>query len=277
MRSKARFAAGFPRAGRLSGTDPVEVTNPDGRGGFVLACEHAGNFIPPELHGLGLGPGLTTSHIAWDPGALPVARELSRLLDAPLVAQRVSRLVYDCNRPPESDSAIPEVSEIHPVPGNRDLSPEARQERVVAVYLPFRDILAARLDAARAAGSEPLLVTVHSFTPVYRGIPRDVDIGILHDTDSRFADAVLQHAGADGDLAVRRNEPYGPADGVTHTLQVHALPRGLGNVMIEIRNDLIREGAGQQSMAARLARWLAAARDDFAAAAGRARRTPRVG
>lgn len=277
MRSRGRAPTDFPRADGLPGNDPVELVNPGGRGGFVLVCEHAANYIPPELHGLGIGPGLTTSHIAWDPGALPVARELSRILDAPLLAQRVSRLVYDCNRPPESDSAIPEISEIHAVPGNRGLSPEARQARVDAVYAPFRDALAAHLDARQAAGEAPLLVTVHSFTPVYKGVRRELDVGILHDTDARFADAVLQHAGAEDGLVVRRNEPYGPADGVTHTLQTHALPRGLGNVMIEVRNDLIRDGAGQQAMAARLARWLQAARADLAGGAVPAQQTARGG
>lgn len=249
-------ARGFARGAGLPLPDPVEVVNPDGGGGFVLVCEHAGNYIPPELGDLGLPPGLMTSHIAWDPGALPVARELSRLLDAPLVAQRISRLVYDCNRPPEAASAIPEHSETHRVPGNVGLSVAARQSRVEAVYQPFHAAVAGRLDACVA----PVLVTVHSFTPVYNGVQRDLDVGILHDSDSRMADAMLRHSGAADGLTVRRNEPYGPADGVTHTLCRHALPRGLGNVMIEIRNDLIRDGGSQQAMASRLARWLTAAR-----------------
>lgn len=277
MRSKAGSAASILQAGGLLRTDPIELVNAAGRGDFVLICEHAGNFIPPEMHDLGLAPGLTTSHIAWDPGALPVARELSHILDSPLIAQRVSRLVYDCNRPPESESAIPEVSEVHPVPGNRGLTPEARQARVEAVYEPFRDAVAAHLDARRVAGSDPLMVTVHSFTPVYKGVRRAFDVGILHDTDTRFADAVLQHAGTDGGLAVRRNEPYGPEDGVTHTLRLHALPRGLGNVMIEVRNDLIRDGDGQRAVAAQLARWLAAARADLASGPVSSPQTPRVG
>lgn len=245
-------------------TGPVDLINPAGRGGFVLVCEHAANFIPPALQGLGLAPGLDTSHIAWDPGALAVAREMARILDAPLVAQRVSRLVYDCNRPPEAASAIPEISEVHPVPGNAGLSPAARQARVDAVYLPFRDALAACLDARQGAGGAPAVVTVHSFTPVYMGRKREVEVGILHDTDHRFADAVLQQADAEPDLKVRRNQPYGPADGVTHTLQVHALPRGLENVMIEVRNDLVRDDASQRAIAAMLARWMVAARAGLA-------------
>ena len=108
-----------------------------------------------------------------------------------------------------------------------------------------------------AAGRAPAIVTVHSFTPVYRGARRDLDIGIVHDTDARFADALLEIAEAETEFVIRRNEPYGPRDGVTHTLAAHAIPRGLLNAMIEIRNDLIADPAGQRAMAERLSRWVA--------------------
>lgn len=238
----------------------VVVGNPSGAGAWVLVCEHAGNWLPPEFGDLGLAPDLLTSHIAWDPGALAVARAMSRILDAPLVAQRTSRLVYDCNRPPEAEGAMPEVSEVHRVPGNAGLSPAQRDARTQAVYVPFRDAVAACIDRQCQAAGDVAVVTVHSFTPVYKGVRRDVEVGILHDTDIRLADAMLAAAAADTGLVVRRNEPYGPADGVTHTLRTHALPRGLANVMIEVRNDLIADAGSQDAMAQRLARWLLAAR-----------------
>lgn len=253
--------AAVSMAGRGASADGgVVVSHPSGTGRWVLVCEHAGNVIPRELQGLGLAPDLLTSHIAWDPGALAVSRGMSAILDAPLVAQLTSRLIYDCNRPPESDGAMPLVSEIHRIPGNADLSDEARRARIEGVYLPFRDAVAACLDRQAAARGDIAVVTVHSFTPVYKGRRRDLDIGILHDSDSRLADAVLDAAAADGDVVVRRNQPYGPADGVTHTLCTHALPRGLANVMIEVRNDLIGDAASQEAMARRLSRWLLAAR-----------------
>lgn len=236
----------------------IVVENPSGAGRWVLVCEHAGNWLPPELGGLGLSPALLTSHIAWDPGALAVAREMARVLDAPLVAQLTSRLLYDCNRPPASPGAMPEVSEIHRIPGNAGLSPAERERRTSAVYRPFHDEVAAVVDRQCRAVGDPAVVTVHSFTPVFKGVRREVEVGILHDADARLADAVL--ATAETDLVVRRNEPYGPADGVTHTLRMHALPRGLANVMIEVRNDLLAGAAEQAAMAARLAGWLAAAR-----------------
>lgn len=240
---------------------PIEVRNASGSGPFLLVCEHASNFIPPEYGTLGLDADALESHIAWDPGALAVADEMARLLDAPLVAARVSRLVYDCNRPPDSPSAMPAESEIYRIPGNANLSAAARQARAEAVYFPFREALARTIDAHGARRGPPTIVTVHSFTPVWRGAARAVEVGILHDDDSGLADAMLRAAGDGNGLVVRRNEPYGPQDGVTHTLREHALPRGLANVMIEIRNDLIRTPDDARAMAGRLAGWLIAARD----------------
>ena len=108
----------------------VEVINPSGRGDFVLVCEHASNTVPAALNNLGLTGDVLDTHIAWDPGALRVARAMARLLDAPLVAPRVSRLVYDCNRPPDAPHAIPLRSEAVDIPGNAGLGEHERRERV---------------------------------------------------------------------------------------------------------------------------------------------------
>lgn len=236
------------------GENVVDILNPDGKGPIVLVCEHASNHIPPEFGDLGLAAEARLSHIAWDPGAYPVAKAMSALLDAPLLSPRVSRLVYDCNRPPEAESAMPARSEIFDVPGNAGLDAAQRAARATRFYHPFREALAAFLDRRIAAGETPVLITVHSFTPVYNGVPRHLDVGILHDADSRLADAMLELCGGATDLRFRRNQPYGPDDGVTHTLRLHALPRGLMNVMIEIRNDLIAESGSQRAMAERLSR-----------------------
>jgi predicted N-formylglutamate amidohydrolase len=240
----------------LAGEDgPVVIVNETGRSAMLLVCEHAGRRIPKALGTLGLPASELDRHIAWDIGAEGLARRLSELLDAPLVLQRYSRLVYDCNRPPESPGAMPVMSESTPIPGNEDLTAEQRNARTEALYRPFHAAVAQLIEARE----NPVLVTVHSFTPVYKGTPRTLDLGILHDDDARLADRLLRACEADPDLAVRRNEPYGPQDGVTHTLQLHALPRGLENVMLEVRNDLIADEAGQQRMADRLAPLLSQA------------------
>jgi predicted N-formylglutamate amidohydrolase len=243
----------------LAGEDgPVVLVNEMGRSAILLVVEHAGRRIPKALGTLGLPASELERHIAWDIGAEGLARSLSELLDAPLVLQRYSRLVYDCNRPPESPGAMPVISESTRIPGNENLSDAQRNARTEALYRPFHAAVAQLLEARE----KPVLVTVHSFTPVYKGTPRTLDLGILHDDDARLADRLLQACESDADLAVRRNEPYGPQDGVTHTLQLHALPRGLANVMLEIRNDLIADETGQQRMANRLAPLLVQAVDN---------------
>ncbi|MBI1621076.1 N-formylglutamate amidohydrolase [Aquamicrobium zhengzhouense] len=239
----------------------VEVRNPHGTGAYLLICEHASNAIPAEFARLGLPAETLTSHIAWDPGALAVALEMSRRLDAPLVVQNASRLIYDCNRPPHEPSAMPAVSEIFEIPGNANLSDADRQRRTAEFYKPFRDAVTAQLDARH---DHPTLVTVHSFTPIYHGKQRAVEIGLLHDSDDRIADGMIKAARAEGTrFDVQLNEPYGPADGVTHTLREHALPRQIPNVMIEIRNDLIADEGAQIAMANTLCGWLNSAQQSL--------------
>ena len=225
--------------------DPVAVENADARGRVILVCEHASRTMPASLGKLGLSEDVLESHIAWDPGALDVSRLMGKALDATLFFQRFSRLVYDCNRPPESPAAMPETSEVFAVPGNAALSEADRNARTAALYAPFRDGLSRLVRERIAAGRAPVLVTVHTFTPVYFGKSRTVEVGILHDADSRLADGMLKAAEGSLLFDTRRNEPYGPDDGVTHTLKEHGLANGLLNVMIEVRNDLVKDEVGQ--------------------------------
>ena len=248
------------RSGILTASDGevVAVENPTAASGLVFVCEHASAVLPPSAGDLGLSPEALSSHIAWDPGALEIARRLSASLDGLLVHQRFSRLIYDCNRPPDSPAAMPEKSEIYEIPENLNLSPAERYARTAAFYIPFHDRIAGEIARIVGAGGKPVIVTVHTFTPVYFGKPRQVEIGILHDTDSRLADAMLETA-AGGSYRVERNSPYGPEDGVTHTLRLHALPQGFANVMIEVRNDLVRDEAGIKAISAYLADLISAA------------------
>ncbi|MAM89726.1 N-formylglutamate amidohydrolase [Allohahella sp. A8] len=239
-------------AGRIA----PQVIRPEAGSQILLVCEHASNFIPDQYHGLGLNDAVLQSHVAWDPGALEVARHLSELLDARLIASAVSRLVYDCNRPPHALDAMPARSEIHDIPGNANLGDAERASRVASVYKPFKKQLKTTL---QSMSGTPIIITIHSFTPVYKGQQRTVEIGILHDRDSRLADALLQIAQQNCERIVRRNQPYGPKDGVTHTLKAHALPSHYLNVMIEIRNDLIATPHDQEAMALMLSGLLTAA------------------
>ena len=220
-------------------TNVVEIHNDGGKGKVVLLCEHASNEIPDEYAGLGLTSDAQNSHAAWDLGARELTMLLSERLDAIAVMSKVSRLIYDCNRPPEAPSAMPERSELIAVPGNMGLSQVERDARTRAVYVPFCKAVSNVLDAH---GPEALVVTIHSFTPVYFGEFRTVELRLLHDNDSRLVDLMLEGADALPHRRVERNQPYGPEDGVTHTLVAHALGRELPNVMLEVRNDLLGSG-----------------------------------
>lgn len=241
----------------------VLVSRADAKSQVVLICEHASHHIPSELNDLGLSTTARHSHVAWDPGALAVAEEMSQRLGATLVTSTVSRLVYDCNRPPEARDAIAAKSEAHDVPGNVGLTDRQKRDRVARYYMPFRDAIAAQISRRE----RPVIVTMHSFTPVFHGKKRDVEIGILHDEDSRLADALL---GIDQPFTVCRNAPYGPEDGVTHTLKEHALEAGHLNVMVEVRSDLIADSPSQGAMAEVMVSWLSQALDKMEAAACKA-------
>lgn len=237
----------------------VETLNPKGKGPVVILCEHASNYIPERYGDLGLSAQDRLSHAAWDPGAREISLRLSKALDAPVVASCVSRLVYDCNRPPNSPDAMRYQSEQIAIPGNRNLSVADRAERVNTVYQPFCDAVDQVLGDRKSRGQPSVIVTIHSFTRVFFDKPRAVEIGILHDSDSRLADVMLEQARALPHRKVMRNEPYGPEDGVTHSLVIHALSRRLANVMIEIRNDLITDTAGLGQLADELLTLLAPA------------------
>lgn len=239
---------------------PAAITiNANGESEIVLVCEHASNRIPHSLNKLGLSQETIDSHAAWDPGAEALALLLSQSLDAPLVNARFSRLVYDLNRPPEHPEAMRSVSEVHHIPGNENLSDEDARARVNAIYKPFCAEVALVLDKAVSQHPRPVLVTIHTFNPVYHGKKRDVELGILHDDDTRLADQMLLEAAEHTTMVTRRNEPYGPADGVAHTMHLHAISTGILNVMLEIRNDLVATPEQQANVAGEIEKLLRAA------------------
>lgn len=235
----------------------VREENPDGAGSFVVVCDHASNRLSPEYGSLGLPADALRSHIAWDPGALPVSRMLSVLLDAPLLWPGASRLIIDCNRDPGAPDLIVAESEGRVVPGNRNVGEAERLRRLGAIHVPYHQAIDRCIDRRLSAGHATAVVAVHSFTPVYFGRRRPWDIGIVFDDDRRLSDPLIAGLKADPALTVGVNEPYSPADRVYYTLTRHARPRGLPAVMIEIRNDLIADEAGQKAWAKRLGAILA--------------------
>jgi predicted N-formylglutamate amidohydrolase len=235
---------------------PVRVLRPDGRSDFVLTADHAGRTIPKRLGMLGLPESELARHIAWDIGIAGVTERLSEALDAVAVLQNYSRLVIDSNRQPGLDSSIPTISELTPIPSNESLSSAEREARRREIFQPYHDRIEQLLEARRASGRRTLLIAMHSFTPVFKGIARKVEVGILYNRDPRLPHIILELLRHDGDLAVGDNEPYAVGDLSDYTVPVHGETRGLPHVEIEIRQDLIADAAGQARWAARLARLL---------------------
>ncbi|MGF7162054.1 putative N-formylglutamate amidohydrolase [Rhodoligotrophos appendicifer] len=245
----------------LEGEDgPVVVVNRDGASPFVLVCEHAGNRIPKALGRLGLADADLSAHIAWDIGAEPMARLMAEALDAPLLLQLYSRLVIDCNRPPDSPEAMCEVSELTPIPGNRDLTADQRRARIDAVFTPFHDAVARLLDERAAQGRESILVTLHSFTPIYKGFQRPWHVGAQYNRAPELSHTINALLAADPTLVIGDNVPYPVNDATHYTIPVHGEQRGIAHSMIEVRNDLITHPAGQAVWADKLGRVLTEAR-----------------
>lgn len=206
------------------------------------------------LGDLGVSEAERKRHIGWDIGIAGVAERLSAALDAHLVAQRYSRLVIDCNRPPEAASSIPLISEATTIPGNEGLDAAAAQSRRELIFDPYHQRIDAVIDARREAGLPTVLVSLHSFTPSYAGIARPWHIGTLYQHDKILPPLVLQGLRAEPDLVVGDNEPYAVTDDTDYTIPVHGERRGLMNTGIEIRQDLISDAAGETQWAERLAR-----------------------
>jgi predicted N-formylglutamate amidohydrolase len=231
---------------------PVSVEHADGRSPFFLTCDHAGRLIPRRLGTLGLPDSELDRHIAWDIGIAGVSRHLANALDATLICQIYSRLVIDCNRDWSVPSSICEVSELTTIPGNAGIGGEERHARQQEIFQPYHDRIAQMLDAR--AGRPTVLVAMHSFTPVFKGVARPWHVGVLYNRHTALPRILLDLLRGEGDLVVGDNEPYFISDLTDYTVPVHGERRGLPHVEIEIRQDLISDENGQRAWADRLAR-----------------------
>jgi predicted N-formylglutamate amidohydrolase len=242
---------------------PVLEERRHGASKFVIVVDHAGARIPRRLDDLGLPAAELQRHIAWDIGALGLARGISEALDAPLIAQNYSRLVIDCNRDPRAPTSIPQISEWVVVPGNRDLSAGELAARRAEIFDPYHERIQGLLDERRAAGRATFLVAQHTMTDVFKNVRRDMHGAVLYNRDRRFAGLVLDQLRREPGLTFADNEPYFVSDETDYTIPTHGERRGLPHVEIEIRQDLVREEAGQREWAGRVARALEAAEKDF--------------
>lgn len=243
----------YPTSHRLlqpSDPDPVEIVNEHGAGGVLLTCEHGGRAVPRRLGDLGVAPADWERHIAWDIGAADLAQLLSRKLDAPMVLQRYSRLVIDCNRPLDAPDCIPDASDGTPIPANRGLSLEAKAQRYAEIHMPLHQAIDGMLDRLGPVA----LVSVHSFTPVFAGRARPMQAGLLFNRDPRLAHALHRElTSRRPDVPVALNAPYSVDDISDFTIPRHGEMRGIPHVLLELRNDQLARAADQEAWAELLA------------------------
>lgn len=228
---------------------PFEVLNGAATQPVLLLCDHASARIPRALHDLGLPASARRSHLAWDIGAADVVRELARRLSMTAVLTAYSRLVVDCNRGLDDAEAFLVHGDGVDVPGNRDLSAAARNMRANAIHAPYHAAVAAQLRRLAQTGRAPVLLSIHSFTPVLDGVARPWEAGILWHADHRLPALLLQAFERAG-FVVGDNQPYAGDDHRNFTVNRHAVPAGLAHAVVEMRQDLASDAVGAARMVA---------------------------
>lgn len=217
----------------------------------LFLCDHASNAAPAELNLLGLSDADFARHIAYDIGAAELTRALADLSSAPALLARWSRLVVDLNRGSDDPTVVMKLSDGRVIPANRDLDRSGVEDRIRRYHAPYHEAVGAAIRDAGTRGIVPILVSMHSFTPHWRGHQRPWHIGILWDKDGRLALPLLERLRREPDITVGDNEPYTGAL-ENDTLYRHGTMNGLPHVLIEVRQDLIADQAGVTRWAARL-------------------------
>ena len=241
---------------------PWQLINDEGAARTLLVCDHASRRIPRSLNDLGLDRLALRRHIACDIGAGEVTRRLSRMLDAPAILANYSRLVVDCNRRLNDPTAFLAVSDGEFVPGNHDLTPQAKTLRADTIFHPYHAGVRDRLVRFHEAGITPAFIAIHSFTPIFNGTSRPWQIGVLWDTDPRIPVPLMEKLGRIPGLVVGDNEPYSGRAPADYTIDHHAEPAGMPHVSIEIRQDLISTSEGAERWSLILGRALAEILED---------------
>ncbi len=235
---------------------PFALVDGDPAAGVLVVCDHADNRVPSEYGDLGLPADAFRRHIAYDPGAAAVARGLARHLGVPAVLSTFSRLLIDPNRGEDDPTLIMRLSDGAVVPGNATVDADERARRTARFHAPYHAAIDAAIERALAAGTPPVIVSIHSFTPVWRGRMRPWQAGVLWDRDPRIALPLIAALRAEGDLTVGDNEPYSGAL-ANDCMYRHGSRRGLAHGLVEIRQDLIGDAAGAEAWGERLARIVA--------------------
>lgn len=229
-----------------------EIVNAGAEPRLIFVCDHASNAVPPEYGSLGLAPDLFRRHIAYDIGAADVTRAMATAFNAPAVLGCYSRLLIDLNRGADDPTLVMKLSDGAIIPGNAKADFAEVATRTQRFYRPYHDAIEAEIARARAAAIVPVIISIHSFTPEWRGKKRPWQVGVLWNRkDGRLALPLLEALRRESDLTVGDNQPYsGELEG--DCMEQHALAHGFAHVLIEIRQDLIETATGAARWAQRL-------------------------
>lgn len=231
------------------------VINGDFSRNLVIICDHARNHVPPCYHQLGLPDSEFERHIAYDIGAEALATYLAQKLQVPAVLAHFSRLLIDPNRGTDDPTLIMKISDGALVAGNLDIDAKERQRRINTYYQPYHDAICQTIERTCAASSNPMVFSVHSFTPFWKGVARPWHVGVLWEEDDSFARPLINALARDPSLVVGENEPYsGGVEG--ESVEKHARRRKLPAALIEVRQDLIAHKSGVEEWGERLAQIL---------------------
>jgi predicted N-formylglutamate amidohydrolase len=233
--------------------DAFRILRPEGRGRFVIFCDHASNRIPAELDNLGLPPSALASHIAWDIGAAGIAAELSQIFDAPAILCGTSRLVIDCNRQLHAGDLIPAVIHGTVVPGNQNLTEAAKQFRIREWFEPYHAAVESVMAGREGRGLSSIALSIHSMTACLGGNARPWQIALSSHDDRSLAEPMLEALRRPGDITVGDNEPYDLDPALDYSTPFHAMRRNMPHLQAEFRQDEVAEAAGQIAWARRFA------------------------
>jgi predicted N-formylglutamate amidohydrolase len=238
-------------SGVFARSDSYEALDGDNAGGLLILVDHASNFVPPEYRGLGLPEAELQRHIAYDIGSSALARSLAERFRAPAILTCFSRLIIDPNRGEDDPTLIMRLSDGAVVPGNADFDGLERERRLNRFYRPYHAAVAQQIEAMLVGGVPPVLLSFHSYTPVWKDARRPWHAGVLWDRDDRFAAPLIERLAAEHGLRIGDNEPY-LGSLKNDTMYRHGTMRGLSHALLEVRNDLIESPAGVLEWADRL-------------------------
>ncbi len=227
----------------LDDASPYITLNPNSITPVLLVCDHASNRFPKSLGTMGLDYLDRLSHITVDIGSRATTESLARQLNTTAILCQYSRLIVDCNRNISDNSAYLDKSDGVDIPGNQNLNDNEKEIRESEIYWPYHNAIDTQISRLKRQKVSPIIISIHSFTPVFNGNKREWEVGVLWDKDPTTARIFINKLTEAGFL-VGDNKPYSGKDPEDFTLDYHAETIGLPHVGIEIRQDLINNDDG---------------------------------